>query len=191
MPPRFFRSLIVVAVLLTAAHADDITLPRVNLSKPHALPVYPESARLARQTGTTVIAVHVNELGKPFDVQTETSSGFEALDQASISAVRTWRFEPATRNGDTIAEWTAVGFHFNAAGVVQIDVPPDTKIAQADRDRVICRKEVAKTGSHIDPPPLCLPKWQWAERDKILNTKIWDAPRSQHTRGGVGPGGTQ
>lgn len=183
MPLRFFRPPVAVAIALTfcAAYADD-TLPRVDLSKPHALPVYPESARLARQTGTSVIAVHVNELGKPFYLQTETSSGTEALDQASIDAVRTWRFEPATRNGDAVAEWTAVGFHFNAAGVVQVDVPPDTKIAQDDRGRVICRKDAPKTGSNIDPPPVCLPKSQWAERDKKLNTRIWDRPTSQHTR---------
>jgi TonB family protein len=189
MPPRFFRPLIAVATLLTfgASYADD-ALPRVDLSRPHALPVYPESARLARQTGTTVVAVHVNELGKPFDLQTETTSGSEALDQASINAVRTWRFEPATRDGDAIAEWTAVGFHFNAAGVVQVGVPPDTKIAQTDRGRVICRKEPPRTGSNIDPAPVCLPKSQWAERDKKLNTRIWDRPQSQHTRGDISPG---
>lgn len=179
--------LIAVAALLTAAHADDTTLPRVNLAKPHPLPVYPEKAR--GQTGTTVIAVHVNELGKPFELQTETSSGSEALDQAGIDAVRTWRFEPATRDGEDIAEWTAVGFHFDANGVAQVDVPPDTKIAQADRGRMICKKEAPITGSLLNPAPVCLTKWQWAERERKLNTKIWDRPQSQHTRGGGGPGG--
>jgi TonB family protein len=183
-------SLIMIAALLTAAHADDNALPRVNLSKAHALPVYPEKARLAGQTGITVIAVHVNELGKPFELQTETSSGSEALDQAGIDAVRFWRFVPATRDGEDIAEWTAVGFRFDANGGAQIDVPADTKIAQGDRDRVICRKDAPKTGSIIDPAPVCLPKWQWAERDRKLNTRIWDRPQSQHSRGGVGPGGT-
>ncbi len=175
MPPRFRHALIAGAAMLClcAAHADDI---RLDLLQPHPLPVYPQSAKQAGKTGTTVIAVHVNELGKPFGVQTAVSSGSEELDKAGIEAVRRWRFEPARQDGEAIAEWTAVGIRFDASGVTQIDVPPDTEVAQKDRNKIVCKILPPATGSQINDKPVCLSKAQWQAQARQLNANRWTPP---------------
>jgi TonB family protein len=191
MPYRVSRvhTLIASAFLLlfsSAAYAAvEDSDPRVDLSQPHALPLYPENLKHDGFSGTVVLAVHVNEIGKPFFVQAASSSGNAALDQAGIAAVRRWRFLPATRDGQDIAEWTAVGFTFGPEGVSQVKVSADTEFARKDRNKIICKVDAPITGSHIDPAPVCLPKWQWQERAHILNTKLWNAPKAP-AMGGAG-----
>jgi TonB family protein len=183
------HTLIACAFLLafsSAAYAaSEDSDPRVDLSRPHALPLYPDSVKQDGVTGTVVIAVHVNEIGRPFFVQAASSSGNAVLDQAGVAAVRRWHFQPALRGGTEIAEWTAVGFKFGPEGVSQVEVSADTEFARADRSKVICKTEPPKTGSHIDPAPVCLPKWQWQERAHILNTKQWNTPKAP-PMGGAG-----
>lgn len=180
-------SIVFGAVLfVAAAPAADLQVPQVDLSKPHGLPA---ASRCAQASGTAVIAVHVNELGKPFEVQTDKSSGCAALDESGEFAVKSWRFLPATRDGDPIAEWTAVGFQYDGKVVTQVDVPPETAVAQQDRDRVICKTQKASTGSHIDPGPVCMSKAQWEERRRQAE----EARKREHIPtkiGTTGPTGT-
>jgi periplasmic protein TonB len=39
------------------------------------------------------------------DVRLSRSSGSQALDRSAIETVRTWRFNPATVDGEPVAEW--------------------------------------------------------------------------------------
>ena len=55
-------------------------------------PVYPKSALRRHQSGLVVVMFQLNTLGQVVAVSVETSSGVEALDQAAVEAVKTWRF---------------------------------------------------------------------------------------------------
>lgn len=65
----------------------------------NAKPVYPPLSKRLAEQGKVVISVYIDVDGSPKDVRIKRSSGFERLDQASLAAVRTWRFAPAKRNG--------------------------------------------------------------------------------------------
>ncbi|MBC8148320.1 MAG: energy transducer TonB [Verrucomicrobiaceae bacterium] len=55
----------------------------------------PPPPRRAGHQGTTIITFVVGTSGRVTSAQVTKSSGHAALDQAAISAVRTWRFTPA------------------------------------------------------------------------------------------------
>jgi protein TonB len=43
----------------------------------------------------------------------EKSSGYRELDQAAIAAVKTWTFNPGSRNGKSYEGYALVPFDFN------------------------------------------------------------------------------
>ena len=55
-------------------------------------PVYPAAARRAGQSGTVLLNIVVGPNGSATEVNVERSSGFMALDDAAVAAVRKWRF---------------------------------------------------------------------------------------------------
>ena len=67
-------------------------------SRSRKSPRYPSSSRRAGHQGITIITFVVGTSGTVTSARITKSSGHAALDQAAISAVRTWRFTPA-RNG--------------------------------------------------------------------------------------------
>jgi TonB family protein len=179
---------VLIALASAASAAEEITIPQLDTARPHALPYYPDNTRQAGRTGTVVLAVHVNEIGRPFVVQMAKSSGFPDLDQAGIDAVRRWHFEPATWYGERIADWTAVGFEFGPDGVKQIDVPPETDISRNWRGKVICKQLAPKTGSRINDAPTCMTRWEWEERARQYNVKLWKEPPRPAMGGQTGSG---
>jgi protein TonB len=58
-------------------------------------PDYPVEARRLRQQGVVLLEVEVSAEGRATGVRVLRSSGFSALDQAAMEAVRRWIFEPA------------------------------------------------------------------------------------------------
>jgi protein TonB len=58
-------------------------------------PAYPLEARRRKEQGLVVLAVVVNEKGCPADVRVIQGSGFLLLDEAAITAVKQWLFDPA------------------------------------------------------------------------------------------------
>jgi TonB family protein len=68
----------------------------------HPDPEYSFEARRAHLQGTCVLRVHVDPDGAVRDVRVERSLGM-GLDEESVKAVRTWRFEPALQNGHPTA----------------------------------------------------------------------------------------
>ena len=75
-------------------------------------PAYPPAARQAHQEGTVTVDVEVNAAGLPTSVNLARSSGFPALDQAAIAAVRRWRFEPAQAAGIAVSGRVRVPVRF-------------------------------------------------------------------------------
>ena len=161
-----------------AAAADQAgTRPTIDLSQPNYQPTYPATAQKAGERGTAVVAVYVNAIGNPYKVILAETSGYADLDRAAVDAVRTWHFVPAKRDGVAVSEWTAVGIQFSPDGVAEAPVSDETKFAQAERNRVICKSGVGVTGSNIAPPSTCLPKWQWDERQNADQKTMSDAIR--------------
>jgi protein TonB len=65
-------------------------------------PDYSELARRAKYQGVIVLGVIVGPDGNPQDVWVVKKLGL-GLDQKAIDAVRTWKFDPATRDGEPVA----------------------------------------------------------------------------------------
>src|SRR5437016_12199894 len=77
-----------------------------GVSAPRAIyqpdPEYSEEARKAKYQGTAVLWVIVGADGRPHEVRVARSVGM-GLDEKAVEAVRTWKFEPARKNGQPVA----------------------------------------------------------------------------------------
>jgi protein TonB len=74
--------------------ASNEPTPTKSFSIKHQVnPTYPSASRRAGESGTVLLSVVVTPDGTPSDVEVERSSGFAALDQAAVEAVRKWRFK--------------------------------------------------------------------------------------------------
>lgn len=93
------------------------TLPGLNadyLNNP--APVYPDSARRQGEQGRVLLRVLVDAAGSVQQTVLRKSSGFAALDQAALDAVKNWRFVPARRGVEAVAAWVVVPISFSLEG---------------------------------------------------------------------------
>ncbi len=75
------------------APAADPAPPARSFSIMHRVdPPYPAASRRAGESGTVLLSVVVGPNGAPTEINVERSSGYAALDQAAVAAVRRWRF---------------------------------------------------------------------------------------------------
>lgn len=74
--------------VFTTAIYDDSSLN-------NASPKYPIIARKEGEEGEVILLVKVDVKGNPVDVVVFKSSGYERLDNASMYAVKNWKFKPA------------------------------------------------------------------------------------------------
>jgi len=65
-------------------------------------PEYSEEARKAKYQGTCVLWLIVGPDGRPRDMRVSRTLGL-GLDEKAIEAVKTWRFEPAMKDGRPVA----------------------------------------------------------------------------------------
>ncbi|HWR36153.1 MAG TPA: energy transducer TonB [Clostridia bacterium] len=86
-----------------------------GVSAPRALyapdPEYSEEARKAKYQGTVVLWVVVGPDGRPHDIRVQRSLGM-GLDQKAMDAVRSWKFEPAKKDGQPVAVQINVEVNF-------------------------------------------------------------------------------
>ena len=75
-------------------------------------PAYPLAARRQRQEGIVLLSVKVTAQGQVERVEVRQSSGFSALDEAAIQAVRDWEFEPARIGSKPVASEIEVPVRF-------------------------------------------------------------------------------
>lgn len=75
-------------------------------------PAYPLLSRRYHEQGTAVLRVLVNAGGTADETHIKKSSGYPLLDQAALSAVRNWRFAPATQDGKPITEWYEISIPY-------------------------------------------------------------------------------
>jgi periplasmic protein TonB len=90
---------------------------RITAAQPimgtHTTPDYPLlDARLGHE-GNVLLKLSINEWGAVTDAQVERSSGYDSLDRAAASWVKShWLYRPATRAGDGIASTAEVTVTF-------------------------------------------------------------------------------
>ena len=65
-------------------------------------PEYSEEARRAKYQGVCVVSLIVDAQGNPQRVQVVRHLG-KGLDKKAVVAVKQYRFEPATHNGEPVA----------------------------------------------------------------------------------------
>ncbi len=75
-------------------------------------PAYPPLLRRAGEQGRVLLRVFVSADGKAAEVRVLKSSGFALFDEAAADAVRKWRFVPARRGEEAVAEWVQVPIDF-------------------------------------------------------------------------------
>jgi TonB family protein len=66
-----------------------------NLSLKNSPPKYPITSRKEEEEGEVILLVRVGADGRAVDVVIYKSSGYARLDNASMYAVKSWRFTPA------------------------------------------------------------------------------------------------
>lgn len=76
-------------------------------------PNYPPEARASGREGKVRVKVLIAENGTPGDIQLAESSGSASLDEAALTALRRWRFQPALRNGQPVLAWVTVPVIFS------------------------------------------------------------------------------
>jgi protein TonB len=77
------------------------------------MPTYPAELRRSRTKGTVTVTFIVDERGQVRDPTSEQAS-HAAFDRAALEAVKQWRFEPGTRNGEKVQFKMRVPITFNA-----------------------------------------------------------------------------
>lgn len=74
-----------------------------------------EEARRAKVCGTVLLNLIVGPDGIPTNVKVERSLGY-GLDENAVRAVRTWRFQPGTKNGQPVAVSAQVEVKYHTTG---------------------------------------------------------------------------
>jgi protein TonB len=90
----------VTAPLFNAAYLDN------------APPSYPSLSRRLGEQGRVVLRVLVDRGGRASEVQVRASSGSERLDESARATVRGWKFVPAKRGSEPVAEWVLIPISF-------------------------------------------------------------------------------
>ena len=76
-------------------------------------PTYPPLSRRLGEQGRVLLRVLVSTVGDADNVQMESSSGSNRLDQVAIQAVKKWRFIPAKRSNQAISAYVLVPVKFS------------------------------------------------------------------------------
>lgn len=96
--------------------ADIVNDRGANDRSPRALtrtpPEYPPLARQKGLSGFVILKIYVDRSGVVEDVKIAESVPSGIFDQAAILAVRSWKFDPAIKNGQVVAEWATQKMKF-------------------------------------------------------------------------------
>lgn len=79
-------------------------------------PNYPAHSMRMNEQGRVVLLVELSVDGRVSNVQVKTASGYRRLDEAAVSAVKSWRCQPAIRNGVAVVATALQPFVFVLEG---------------------------------------------------------------------------
>lgn len=92
--------------------------PQAQPTQPLAVetppPDYPAELACDGVGGHVGLLMKIGTDGTPKNIRVEDGSGYAALDQAAIEAVKHWRFQPATRRGEAMETDLRVPVTFTA-----------------------------------------------------------------------------
>ena len=75
-------------------------------------PAYPLAARRHNIEGKVLVRAEVQADGSCSQVELKIPSASRLLDQATLDAVKKWRFVPATLRGETVVAWVEIPITF-------------------------------------------------------------------------------
>lgn len=75
-------------------------------------PVYPTRSRRAGEEGVSTLRVLVDSGGQPTQVSVQASSGYPALDESALAAVRAAKFRPYVEAGQAQPVWVTISIRF-------------------------------------------------------------------------------
>jgi TonB family protein len=75
-------------------------------------PVYPPEARAKGYQGKVLLRVEVLSDGQVGQIAVKKTSGYEALDQSALAAVKQWRFIPARKGEVAVPVWVIIPIKF-------------------------------------------------------------------------------
>lgn len=78
-------------------------------------PEFPEAARRKGTNGWVEVVFTVTPKGTVADAEVRSSSPEEVFDDAALKAVKQWRFEPATKDGQPVSTRTMIRLKFDPA----------------------------------------------------------------------------
>jgi periplasmic protein TonB len=94
----------------------DYYLPGNGVTAPRAIyspePDYSDEARQTKHQGVVTLLAVIGTDGRPRDIQVARSLGM-GLDEKAVAAVRTWKFEPGTKDGRPVAVQICVEVDFH------------------------------------------------------------------------------
>jgi TonB family protein len=126
-----------------------VTMPRVVLK---VEPEYSEAARRAKFQGTVVLSVDVMPDGSAQNISVQRSLGL-GLDEKAVEAVRKWRFQPGTRNGQAVTTTSTIEVNFRLnvdSAANQASAAP----AQAAAGQAVPENGVYRVGGGVTAPAL-------------------------------------
>lgn len=88
----------------------------VPLAGENPPPIYPRLARQRGWEGLVALRVKVSAAGEVVEAWVENSSGHGVLDQAALTAVKSWRFRPAQEGMRAVAGVARVPIEFRLRG---------------------------------------------------------------------------
>lgn len=93
-----------------------ISIAEVRYQRPPA-PIYPRRSQRLGESGEVLLKVLISADGRATQVVVVRSSGFDALDQAAIEAMKATIFKPYTENGVAQPVWVQapIAFHLESA----------------------------------------------------------------------------
>lgn len=100
-------------VAAPSAPAPKVELPSSDADYLHnPKSEYPRISRQRNEQGKVVVSVFIGIDGTAQKAEIKVSSGYERLDQAALSTVKSWRYVPGKRGGVPEAMWFNVPINF-------------------------------------------------------------------------------
>lgn len=124
-------------------------------------PKYPQAALDAKVEGDVLLRVLVAADGTVAQIEVDRSTGSAALDEAAVTAVRTWRFNPGNNGDAPVASWIGVPIAFSLTDTGEPRVPADYENAL---DEIYIRGGGADSAQATSLPTL---RWEWSSSKSL------------------------
>jgi TonB family protein len=156
----------IIALCAWASVALPVQAAKLRSTPPVAdlrqcVPAWPKQSLRNEETGTVIVAFQVDQEGRASDVAVSKSSGFVALDTATIAAIRQCEFKPATKNGKKVAAATKISFTWTLEDDVPTqagNTPPARRQASAPQRQAPNRASIGPAGfsAALDEAQSCM-----------------------------------